>query len=68
MTKITLPNKPQHPELTKAISATDTREIGILTIYVPREDIKALQRIALDKDCSVSELMRQLITEYLDTP
>lgn len=55
-----------NPDLAAALCSAEKEDIGILTVYIPVDDIKDLKQLALDRGASVSALMRPLIKEYLD--
>jgi hypothetical protein len=56
------------PELAKAKEAATKKELRTLTIYVPIDDVDALNLYALKNRTSVSEVMRGVIQRFLDTP
>lgn len=67
MTDIKIPKKPRSTHLTKAIEATNDKELAMLHVYVPVEDIAALRLYALNQRSNASVVMRMVLRDFLDT-
>ena len=37
-----------------------------INLYIPESDYKDLLRVGVDRDITLSDIIRELITEYLD--
>lgn len=58
--------KSTNTELTKAKESANIKEMSKFTIYAPLADIDALNLLALKQRRSVSEVMREVIADFLE--
>lgn len=63
--EITKINKPINPDMQKAKTALQQPELNKFTAYIPQSDADALRLYALKSRKSTSELMREIVDQYL---